>query len=168
MSHFYLGIAFAVVFTLIAGLLFLWIFRKRIKSEHSEKVVLDTQKYRDQSGKHESIQDFSRKNEIVEKIPMIVRTLSENLPKDAIPRIIVRAAKELFHASKAGYFTQATDSNEFVLLDRSGYPPDLMIKVKLNAEESILDMVVQKRKIISRKNQSFILWWNFFVSVFNS
>ena len=80
---------------------------------------------------------------------MIVRTLSENLPSSAIPKIIVRASRELFHASKAGYFTRAMDSNEFVLLDHAGYPPDLMIKVKLHAEDRILGMAVQKREIIS-------------------
>lgn len=151
MGQFYQGIAFAAVFLLFTGFLFLWIFRKKLKSEYSGKAGLDTQKYMNHSGKFENIQeDFPRKAEIVEKIPMIVRMLSENLPDSAIPKIIVRAAKELFHASKVGYFTRAGDSNEFVLLDRSGYPPDLMIKVKLHAEEMILGMAVQKREIISR------------------
>jgi diguanylate cyclase (GGDEF)-like protein len=109
------------------------------------------QTYVEQSGKFENIpEDLFRKGEIVEKISMIVRTLSENLPKEAIPRIVVRAAKELFHASKAGYFTRAADSSEFVLLDGSGFPPDLMIKVKLHAEENILGMAIQKRQIVSR------------------
>jgi len=109
------------------------------------------QTYMDQSGKFENIpEDLFRKGEIVEKISMIVRTLSENLPKEAIPRIVVRAAKELFHASKVGYFARAADSSEFVLLDCSGFPPDLMIKVKLHAEENILGMAIQKRQIVSR------------------
>jgi diguanylate cyclase (GGDEF)-like protein len=151
MNPFYPGIAFIAVFLLFTGVLFLWIFRKKLKSEYSGKTGLDTQEYMNHSGKFENMQeDYSRQAEIIEKIPMIVRTLSENLPVDAIPRIIVRAAKELFHASKVGYFTRAMDSNEFVLLDRSGYPPDMMIKVKHHAEEIILGMAVQKRMIISR------------------
>lgn len=151
MTQFYPGIAFAAVFFLFAGFLFLWIFRKKAISEYSGKAGRDKQKYMNYSGKIEDIQEnLSRETEIVEKIPLIVRTLSENLPNNAIPRIIVRAARELFHASKVGYFTRAGDSNEFVLLDRSGYPPDLMIKVKLHAEEIILGMAIQKRAIISR------------------
>ena len=151
MNQFYPGIAFTAVFLLFMGFLFLWVFRKKLKSEDSGKAGLDTQKYMNHSGKFEDIQgDYSRKAEIIEKIPMIVRTLSENLPSSAIPKIIVRASKELFHASKAGFFTRAMDSNEFVLLDHAGYPPDLMIKVKIHAEEKILGMAVQKREIISR------------------
>jgi diguanylate cyclase (GGDEF)-like protein len=151
MNQFYPGIAFAAVFFLFMGVFFLWIFRKKVKSEYSGTVGLDKQKYVNHSGNFENIQeDISRKTEIIEKIPMIVRTLSANLPTHAVPRIIVRAAKDLFHASKAGYFTRAEGSNEFVLLDRSGYPPDLMIKVKLHAEEIILGMAIQKREIISK------------------
>lgn len=103
------------------------------------------------SRKIENIQrDISRKIEIVDKLPAIVSTLSEDVPKEAISRILIRVAKELFHASKAGYFTREEDSNEFVLLDGFGYPPDLMITVKLHAQEKILGMAIQKRQIISR------------------
>lgn len=151
MNQFHAGIAITAVFLLFTGFIFLLIFRKRVNSENSENMGQDKQQYVNYLAKPENIpEDLFRKGEIVEKIPMIVRTLSENLPKDAIPRIVVRAAKELFRASKVGYFARAADSNEFALLDRSGYPQDLMIKVKLDAEETILGMAIQKRQLVSR------------------
>ncbi len=130
---------------------FLWIFRKKGKSGYPEETGPDSRHYPDLSRKLETIrEELSRKNEIVEKIPLIVRMLSENLPTDAIPRIVVRAAKELFHASKVGYFARSENSGEFILLDRSGYPPDMMIKVKLHAEDNILGTAIRKREIVSR------------------
>jgi hypothetical protein len=139
MSHFPLAIAFPIVFFLFTGFLFFWIFQKKVKSKYAEKMGLNKQQYMDLSKKFKNIQEeLSRKNEIAEKIPVIVRRLSENLPKNAIPRIVVRAAMELFHASKAGYFARSEDSNEFTLLDRSGYPPDLMIIKKGRLFQSMI------------------------------
>jgi diguanylate cyclase (GGDEF)-like protein len=151
MSHLSLKIVSTVVFLILTGILFFWIFQKKGKNKYLVKIGPNDQQYLDLLQKMENIQtELSRKNEIVEKMPLIVRILSENLPKNAIPRVVVRAAKDLFHASKVGYFARSEDSDEFILLDRSGYPPDLMIKVKLHAEEKILGTAIQKRQIVSR------------------
>ena len=56
------------------------------------------------------VKTVTRKGEIADRIPLIVRMLSENLPTQAIPRVIVRAAKELFDAEKVGYFASSGDS----------------------------------------------------------
>ncbi len=94
--------------------------------------------------------DISRKIEIIDKLPAIVSTLSEDVPKEAVPRILIRVAKELFHASKAGYFAREEDASEFVLINGFGYPPDMVIAVRQHAQEQILGMAIQKRQIISR------------------
>lgn len=91
-----------------------------------------------------------RKGEIADRIPLIVRMLSENLPTQAIPRVIVRAAKELFDAAKVGYFASSGDSKIFTLKDCSGYPTELLNKIKVHADEGILGAALQKKEVVSR------------------
>lgn len=95
-------------------------------------------------------EELARKNRIAEKIPAIVRRLTQNLPRNAIPRIVVRAAKELFLPSTVGYFELSKDSCEFTLQDCSGYPPELMSKVRLPAGEGMLGTALRKRVIVFR------------------
>jgi len=98
----------------------------------------------------------SRHREIAEKTSVIVRRLSENLPTHAIPRVLVRAAKELFHPSKVGYFALTKDSNEFILKDCSGCPLDFMSKVRFHANEGILREALQKRVVVTKNDCLFI------------
>ena len=93
---------------------------------------------------------LTRKGEIADKIPLIVRMLSADLPANAISRVIVRAAKELFNASKVGYFTSSSDSEMFTLKDCSGYPPEFLNKVKVHPDEGILGTALQKREVVSK------------------
>jgi len=95
---------------------------------------------------------LTRKGEIAEKIPLIVRMLSENLPANAIPRVIVRAAKELFYASKVGYFALSSDTKMFTLKDCSGYPPELLNKIKVHADEGILGAALRKKEVVSKND----------------
>lgn len=93
---------------------------------------------------------LTRKKEIADKIPLIVRMLSENLSTHAIPRVIVRAAKELFNASKVGYFASTSDSEIFTLKDCSGYPAEFLNKLRIHADEGILGEALKKKEVVSR------------------
>lgn len=97
-----------------------------------------------------NLEDLTRKKEIAEKIPVIVRMLSANLPTSAIPRVIVRAAKDLFNATKVGYFALSNDPDMFTLKDCSGYPPELLSKIKVHADEGILGTALQRKEVVSR------------------
>lgn len=96
--------------------------------------------------------DLARKKEIAEKVPVIVRMLSADLPANAIPRVIVRVAKELFRPSKVGYFALSSGTEMFTLKDGSGYPPEFMNKIKVHAAEGLLAVALRKREVVSKND----------------
>lgn len=102
-----------------------------------------------------SQEELERKKEVAEKIPVIIRMLSQNLPPNAIPATVVRFAKNFFHASRVGYFIPDENSHEFVLQESSGFPPDVMRKIRLQADEGILGTALQKKMVVS-KNDPFV------------
>jgi len=150
---FHLGIPLGIVLILSVGFLFVVIYQQKIKNRYSEKVKLLQSQYKDISHSFKTNQEeLARKKEIAESIPGIVRRLTENLPESAIPPIVVRFAKEFFHASRAGYFVEQEETCDYILQDGAGFPPDVMGRIRLPAEEGILGTAVRKMMVVSRED----------------
>jgi diguanylate cyclase (GGDEF)-like protein len=93
---------------------------------------------------------LARKNEIAEKLPLFTKKMTERLSQDAYPPIAVRFAKEFFHADKIGYLGSIGVDSEYTLVVGAGLPNDWMGKVRINAEDGILGLVLKKKVVISR------------------
>jgi diguanylate cyclase (GGDEF)-like protein len=94
--------------------------------------------------------EFARKSEIAEKIPQIIKKMTEKLPADAYPAIAVRSIKDFFHAEKVGCFVPVEGSSDYTLVVGVGFPPDWAGKVRIPPGEGILGMALQKRMVVSR------------------
>ena len=150
---FYLGIPLGIVLILTVGFLFVVIYQQKTKNRFSEKFNLLQSQYKDISQSFKTSQEeLARKKEIAESIPGIVRRLTENLPESAIPPIVVRFAKEFFHASRVGYFVRHEETGDYILRDGAGFPPDVMGRIRLPAREGILGTAVRKQMVASRED----------------
>jgi diguanylate cyclase (GGDEF)-like protein len=94
--------------------------------------------------------ELVRKNEIADQLPRITKKITEKLPSDAYPAIAVRSIKDFFHARKVGYFAPVEGSSDYTLVVGAGFPHDWLGKVRINPDEGILGMALQKRVVISR------------------
>jgi diguanylate cyclase (GGDEF)-like protein len=94
--------------------------------------------------------ELVRKNEIADQLPRITKKMTEKLPADAFPAIAVRSLKEFFHAGKVGYFAPAEGSSDYTLVVGAGFPPDWLGKVRINPDEGILGMALQKKMVVSK------------------
>ena len=150
---FYFGIPLGIVLILSVGFLFVVIYQQKTKNRYSEKVKLLQSQYKDISHSFKTNQEeLARKKEIAESIPGIVRRLTENLPESAIPPIVVRFAKEFFHASRVGYFVEQEETGDYILRDGAGFPLDVMGRIRLPADEGILGTAVRKMMVASRED----------------
>src|SRR5512141_1149983 len=94
--------------------------------------------------------ELVRKNEIADQLPRITKKMTEKLPSDAFPAIAVRSLKDFFHARKVGYFAPAEGSSDYTLIVGAGFPPDCLGKVRINHDEGILGMALQKKMVVSK------------------
>jgi len=92
---------------------------------------------------------LARKEEIADRIPLIVKTITEKLPSGSLPAIAVRFTKEFFHASRVGFFVPVKDSSDFTLLVGFGFPEDWQGKVRFPADEGILGVALQKKVVVA-------------------
>jgi diguanylate cyclase (GGDEF)-like protein len=147
------GVPLGIVLIVSIVFLIALIYQQRTKSGYSEKVKLLQSQYKNLSQSFKTSQEeLSRKKEIAEKIPLIVRRLTENLPESAIPPIVVRFSKDFFHASKVGYFLKQKETDEYALLDGAGFPPNTMGRIRLPADEGILGTARRKKMVASRED----------------
>jgi len=156
MSLFSLEIPVWIVLIISFGFLFALLYQQKTKNRFSEKMKLLQTQFKDISYiVKKSQEELARKKEIAENVPVLVRRLSENLPENAIPPIVVRFSKKFFHALRVGYFVPREETGEYTLLDGAGFPPDLMGRVRLPADEGILGTAVRKKLVASRVNLAF-------------
>jgi diguanylate cyclase (GGDEF)-like protein len=152
-GFFYFDIPLGIVLILSVGFFLVVIYQQKTKNRYSEKVNLLQSQYKDISQSFKASQEeLARKKEIAESIPGIVRRLTENLPESAIPPIVVRFAKEFFHATRVGYFVGQEETDDYILRDGAGFPPDLMGRIRLPAEKGILGTAVRKKMVASRED----------------
>ncbi len=87
-----------------------------------------------------------------EQVPMVVQKLTEPLPADAYPPVIVRYAKEILNAGKVGYFVPLADSEHFVLRVGYGFPEDWKGKIRIAREEGAVGQALRKRVVLAKED----------------
>lgn len=144
----------------LVGSLLAYALRKSHGREKSEaELALERQVERLQTRIREltreqktALVDHARKEEIVEQFPAIVQNLTQKLSATALPLIAVRLAKDLFHASQAGYFAPIENSGDYTLVAGVGFPSDWEGKIHLSADEGMLGLALQKKVIVTRQD----------------
>lgn len=86
-----------------------------------------------------------------EQLPVIVQKLTEHLPVDFYPPIIVRHAKEITNAGQVGYFVPLQDSEYYTLQVGYGFPGDWRGKIRVARDEGALGQALRKRVVITRE-----------------
>jgi diguanylate cyclase (GGDEF)-like protein len=94
----------------------------------------------------------SRALRAAEQVPMIVQKLTEPLPADAYPPVIVRYAKELTNAGKVGYFVPLSETEHLVLRVGYGFPEDRKGKLRIAREEGAVGQALRKRVVLARED----------------
>jgi diguanylate cyclase (GGDEF)-like protein len=94
----------------------------------------------------------SRALRAAEQVPMIVQKLTEPLPADAYPPVIVRYAKELTNAGKVGYFVPLPESEHLVLRVGYGFPEDRKGTLRIAREEGAVGQALRKRVVLARED----------------
>jgi diguanylate cyclase (GGDEF)-like protein len=144
----------------LLGSLLAYALRKSAGREKSEsELALERQVDRLQARVREltreqktALVDHARKKEIVEQFPAIVQNLTQKLSATALPLIAVRMAKDLFHATQAGYFAPMENSDDYTLIAGVGFPSDWDGKILLSADEGMLGLALQKKVIVTRQD----------------
>jgi diguanylate cyclase (GGDEF)-like protein len=148
-------IAKATLFILVIALFAEYVIRRRNLRRESEQNRSKQQQLIEYSRELKDLKmNLARKGEIADRIPLIAKNLTENLPQSSLPAIAVRSAMEFFHAEKAGFFAPLDGSRSYTLKVGAGYPQDWQGKIRINAEEGILGMALRKKVVVARVDQS--------------
>jgi diguanylate cyclase (GGDEF)-like protein len=148
-------IAEATLLFLVVVLMIEYTVRRREVSRDVEKNRRKQEQLLTFSAELKSLKKkLARKSEIVDQLPGITKKLTEKFPTDAYPAIAVRSAKDFFHASKAGYFAPLEGSSDYTLIVGVGFPQDWPGAVRIQSDEGILGMALQKKIVVS-KNDPF-------------
>ncbi|MGE5284301.1 MAG: diguanylate cyclase [Actinomycetota bacterium] len=155
MSSYPFLIAEATLLFLVVVLLIEYSSRRRKVNNDEEKNRRKQEQLLTFSAELKSLKKkLARKSEIVDRFPGITKKLTEKFPTDAYPAIAVRSAMDFFHASKAGYFAPVEGSSDYTLVVGAGFPQDWAGEVRIQSDEGILGMALQKKMVVS-KNDPF-------------
>ncbi len=94
--------------------------------------------------------ELVRKREFVEQVPPLISKLMQEFPKDSLPPLGVRFAKNYFHARQVGYFVPVENSAEYTLEVGVGFPPDWQGNVRFASNEGILEMAIRKKVVVAK------------------
>jgi diguanylate cyclase (GGDEF)-like protein len=95
-------------------------------------------------------QELFRKRDLAELLPTIAKNLTEFLDAGSIAPIAVRSAKELFHATQVGFFTQASHSPDYALEVGVGFPESAQRGMRVHCDEGLLGSALRIRGVVSR------------------
>ncbi len=141
----------ATLLFIAVALLIEYAFRRR---EVNRELVKNRQKQRNLAALSAELSTLKkatvRKNEIGDQLPRITKKMTERLPSDAYPAIAVRSLKEFFHAGKVGYFAPVEGSSDYILVVGAGFHADWLGKARIQSDEGILGMALQKKMVVSK------------------
>jgi diguanylate cyclase (GGDEF)-like protein len=146
-------LAVAAMAGALFGFLIGWLLSRSAQTEGKEETDRLMRSYKELSNEMAKAQaELSRKKEIANQIPMIVRSLTGRLAITAIPPIAVRFMKEFFHASQVGFFAPAKGERKYTLVEGVGFPPHWKGKIRISPEEGIVGMALSNRVVTTKEN----------------
>ena len=138
----------------IAGALVCLVVSSRSRSAKSKNNQLLEGKHRRLNGQLIKTKlDKAQAVQIAEQFPVIMKKMTERLPVDSYPPIIVRHAKEISIASQVGYFVPVKDTEYYTLQVGYGFPEDWQGKVCLARGDGALGQALRKKIIITRQDE---------------
>jgi diguanylate cyclase (GGDEF)-like protein len=148
-------IAEAILLLLVSALIVENIYRRRIFRKESEQNKHKHKQFLESSREWKAQKEnLARQGEIADRIPQIIKAITEKLPPSTLPAIVVRSAKGFFHARQVGFFVPVQDSNDYTLEVGVGFPPDWKGKIRLSSEGGILGVALQKKLVVARVDSS--------------
>jgi diguanylate cyclase (GGDEF)-like protein len=96
--------------------------------------------------------ELVRKREIADRIPSIIKAITDRLPPGSLPAIVVRSVKDFFNAGQVGFFVPVEDSSDYTLEVGVGFPPDWKGKIRLSSKEGILGVALKKKLVMGRED----------------
>jgi diguanylate cyclase (GGDEF)-like protein len=151
MDHYAFLAAKATLLFLAAVLIAEYAIRRRKLERESEQNRKKQQQLAAYSTELKALKrDLARKTEVAEKLPQITKQMTERLPPDAYPAVVVRCVKEILHAEKVGYFAPVEGSPDYTLVVGTGFPPDWQGKARFNAGDGMLGLALHRKVVVSR------------------
>jgi diguanylate cyclase (GGDEF)-like protein len=144
-------ITMATLVFLIAILIIEYRRNRKVSGKESDRNRLKQQKLGALSAELKYLKkELSRKSDIADQFPRIIKRMTEKLSSGAYPGIAVRSVKEFLHARKVGYLAPMEGSSDYTLVVGTGFPPDWPGKIRIPPDEGILGKALQKRVVVSR------------------
>jgi diguanylate cyclase (GGDEF)-like protein len=144
----------ATLFFLAVVLIFEYVQRRQRQRTLSKESWQDKQKQPKQNTLTQELnnlkKELARKGEIADRLPQIIKAITEKLPPAALPAIVVRYAKEFFHARQVGFFVPVQNSNDYTLEVGVGFPADWKGMIRLPAGGGILGVALQQKLVVAR------------------
>ena len=141
----------AILLLLVSALVVEKFYRRRIFRKESEQNKHKKKQLPESSREWKAqMENLDRKGEIADRIPQIIKAITEKLPPSTLPAIVVRSAKEFFHARQVGFFVPVQNSNDYTLEVGVGFPPDWKGKIRLPSEGGILGVALQNKLVVAR------------------
>jgi diguanylate cyclase (GGDEF)-like protein len=126
---------------------------RRFRSKSSEQIRSLEEKIGElHKGLLEAKLEKSNAVRAAEQVPMIVQKLTEHLPAESYPPVIVRYAKEMTNAGKVGYFVPVADSEHFVLRVGYGFPEEWHGKIRIAREAGTVGQALRKRVVLAKED----------------
>ena len=153
MDNYAFLVAKATLLFLAAVLIVEYVIRRRQISRESAQNRKKQQQLAAFSAELKELKkDLARKTEIAEKLPQITKQITERLPPDAYPAVVVRSVKEFLHAEKVGYFAPVEGGTDYTLIVGTGFPADWQGKARFNAGDGMLGLALHRKVVVSRED----------------
>lgn len=141
----------------ILGFLLGWAVRRGKEATEEAEIARLRHSYQELTQEVSNMkEELTRKREIATKIPMIARSLSGNLPLNAIPPIAVRFMKDFFHATQAGFFAPAKGESQLTLVEGVGFPDEWKGNIRIDSEDGIMGMAHLNRIVATRDDYQVV------------
>lgn len=89
---------------------------------------------------------------IAEQFPTIMKKMTERLPADSYPPIIVRYVKKISMASQVGYFVPLKDTHYYTLQVGYGFPENWRGKICFARGDGAFGQALQEKRIFTRQD----------------
>ena len=96
------------------------------------------------------LKELSRKRDLADRIPPIVKKITEKMPETAFLPVLVRSAKDLFDPSQVGFFAPAEDSSDYTLEVGTGFPPEWQGRIRVASDDGLLGIAIRRRIVAAR------------------
>lgn len=97
-------------------------------------------------------QELARKRRVADFGPLLVKRFTEELPVRGIASLAIRYTKELFDASRAGFFVRRDSSDRYYLLEGVGFPLEWEGRLSIPGDRGMLQAALRRQEVLIRED----------------